>query len=208
MMITGFKLGSNAAASDFKVGDVITQIEDELLAGFSTYEVLTRLRGKRGSEVELVASRITDKGKQRITDVVTRDVSLPPMKAEPGIEVKVSMMGNCSVTKVFEGTDAHEEGLEVGDVITMIDDEFVSGLKAPEVIKMLTGLLGSTVELVLLRSKGGVKRRLALELVRDYNLVPMPLRSRFAETGLFHVLSTDRLNHIASCTVQIFMQTR
>jgi hypothetical protein len=171
MMITGFKLGSNAAASDFKVGDVITQIEDELLAGFSTYEVLTRLRGKRGSEVELVASRITDKGKQRITDVVTRDVSLPPMKAEPGIEVKVSMMGNCSVTKVFEGT-------------------------------------GSTVELVLLRSKGGVKRRLALELVRDYNLVPMPLRSRFAETGLFHVLSTDRLNHIASCTVQIFMQTR
>ena len=182
VVITGIKSGTDAATSDFKVGDVIIQLDDDLVVGMTPYEFMNRMRGERGSEVELVATRMQNNGKKRVSDLIERDVVLPPMQAEPGVKLKVTSSG-ATVTQVFEATSADHEGMQVGDQITMIDEEFVSGLDAKEIEELMRGLAGTDLEIVLSRMKGGKKQRHTIQVVRDHNLIALPLRSRYGETG-------------------------
>jgi len=183
MVISGLKPGTSAAESDFKVGDCVIQIGDDLVAGFNAYEIFARLRGTRGSEVELVASRATKDGKSRISDYIERDVSLPPMQAQPGMDVKITKY--CvTVTKVYDATSASHEGVQVGDTISIVDEEFVAGMEAKEILGLLQGLVGTSVEVTLSRLQDGAARRVTLDLVRDFKLVPLPLRSKFANLGI------------------------
>ena len=185
-VITALKPGTSAAASEFKRGDIISQIGDDIVTGFSAFEILSRMRGEKGSLVEIVASRVLDNRKVRISDLIERDVSLPPMQAEIGVSLKTTSSGAC-VSKVFEATSADEEGMQPGDTISVINGEFVAGMGLKEISKLLRGLAGSNVDIAIMRTKDGVKSRMELLLTRDFNLTPMPVRSIFdrATVGLF-----------------------
>ena len=184
-IITVLRPGTSAAASEFKQGDIISQIGDDLVSGFGAYEILARLRGRKGSTVEIVASRVCENAKTRISDLVERDVSFPPLQGEPGVSLKAGLSG-ASVTKVYEATSADEEGLQPGDVISMVDGDFVAGMELKDVVEKLRGLAGTQVDVVVMRTKDGVKSRVEFELVRDHNFTPMPVRSIFdrATVGL------------------------
>ena len=57
-----------------------------------------------------------------------------------GIGVEVMMQDNIiSVSKVFDGSSAKEEGIEVGDVILKVNDNDVSGKTLSEVVSMISG---------------------------------------------------------------------
>jgi C-terminal processing protease CtpA/Prc len=184
-IITALRSGTSAAASEFKQGDIISQIGDDLVSGFGAYEILARLRGRKGSTVEIVASRVSENAKTRVSDLVERDVSLPPLQGEPGVSLKAGLSG-ASVTTVYEATSADEEGLQPGDVISMVDGEFVAGMELNDVAEKVRGLAGTQVDVVVMRTKDGVKSRVEFKLVRDHNLTPMPVRSIFdrATVGL------------------------
>ena len=182
LVITGLKSGTNAADSDFKVGDVIIQLDDDFVVGMNPYEFKMRIRGERGSMVDVVATRVQNNGKKRVSDLIERDVVLPPMQAEPGVKLKVTS-SSATVTQVFEATSAEHEGVLVGDQIIMIDDEFVTGIDAKEIAELMRGLAGTDVDIVLLRMKEGKKQRHEIQVLRDHNLVALPLKSRYGETG-------------------------
>jgi len=182
LVITGLKSGTNAADSDFKVGDVIIELDDDFVVGMNPYEFKMRMRGERGSMVEVVAMRVENNSKKRVSDLVERDVVLPPMQAEPGVKLKVTS-SSTTVTQVFEATSAEHEGILVGDQIIMIDDEFVTGIDAKEIPGLMRGLAGTDVDIVLLRMKEGKKQRHEIQVVRDHNLVAIPVKSRYGETG-------------------------
>jgi hypothetical protein len=132
--------------------------------------------------VEVVAMRVENNSKKRVSDLVERDVVLPPMQAEPGVKLKVTS-SSTTVTQVFEATSAEHEGILVGDQIIMIDDEFVTGIDAKEIPGLMRGLAGTDVDIVLLRMKEGKKQRHEIQVVRDHNLVAIPVKSRYGETG-------------------------
>jgi C-terminal processing protease CtpA/Prc len=182
LVITGLKSGTNAADSDFKVGDVIIELDDDFVVGMNPYEFKMRMRGERGSMVDVVATRVENNSKKRVSDLVERDVVLPPMQAEPGVKLKVTS-SSTTVTQVFEATSAEHEGILVGDQIIMIDDEFVTGIDAKEIPGLMRGLAGTDVDIVLLRMKEGKKQRHEIQVVRDHNLVAIPVKSRYGETG-------------------------
>jgi len=74
---------------------------------------------------------------------------------------------------VHASTNADLEGLKVGDVITMIDDEFVCGVPLKEGLEMLSGPMDTTVSMMVNRVQGRIKTRLPFEIVRDFDLKPM-----------------------------------
>ena len=76
-------------------------------------------------------------------------------------------------SKVHDSTNAELEGLKVGDVITMIDDEFICGVSLKEGLEMLSGPMDTTVSLMVNRVQGRTKTRLPFEIVRDFDLKPM-----------------------------------
>jgi C-terminal processing protease CtpA/Prc len=203
LVITGLKSGTNAADSDFKVGDVIIQLDDDFVVGMTPYEFKMRIRGERGSLVDVVGTRVENHGKKRVSDLIERDVVLPPMQAEPGVKLKVTS-SSATVTQVFEATSAEHEGILVGDQIIMIDDEFVTGIDAKEIAELMRGLAGTDVDIVLLRMKEGKKQRHEIQVMRDHNLVALPLKSRYGETGPGYIcmhlcLTCTKTIHINSC---------
>ena len=76
-------------------------------------------------------------------------------------------------SKVHASTNAEVEGLKVGDIITMIDDEFVCGVLLKEGLEMLSGPMDTTVSMMVNRVQGRIKTRLPFEIVRDFDLKPM-----------------------------------
>ncbi len=57
-----------------------------------------------------------------------------------GIGVEVMMKDNViSISKVFDGSSAKKEGLEVGDIILQVNDTDVSGKTLSEVVEMISG---------------------------------------------------------------------
>ena len=57
-----------------------------------------------------------------------------------GIGVEVMMKDNViSISKVFDGSSAKKEGLEVGDIILKVNDTDVSGKTLSEVVEMISG---------------------------------------------------------------------
>ena len=180
--ITGLKTGSSADRTTLKVGDIICDIGDENVTGLSEYEVFVRMRGALGSTLEIKVSRMLKKVETCITETLVRDVSVPPMHAGPGFSLKFSNK-IASVTRVYEPSSASKEGVQMGDVISMINGNFVAGLSCSEAFEMTQGLPGSCVELVIFRDDNGIKQRLELKVVRDYNLTAMPLRSHNAGIG-------------------------
>lgn len=200
-VITALKPGTSAAAGELKQGDLISQIGDDIVTGFSAFEIMARMRGEKGSLVEIAASRVLDEGKVRISDLIERDVSLPPMQAEIGVSLKTTSSG-ARVAKVFEATTADEEGMQPGDIISMINGGFVAGMGLKEISKLLRGLAGSSVDIAIMRKKDNVKSRLEFLLTRDFNLTPMPVQSIFdrATVGLFLCSPAMRVNFCGKLT--------
>ena len=110
------------------IGDIITQIGDDFISGLPTFEAFHKCFGPVGSEVEIVASRMLNGVKGRVSDLVVRDQEAPAMKAHLGIACKQVPTG-MQVTKIFPDTSAAESGLKEKDVITIADEDFLAGLK-------------------------------------------------------------------------------
>lgn len=79
---------------------------------------------------------------------------------------------DCCFSKVHTGTSAAAEGLQVGDIVTMIDDEFVCGMPLTECMDMLSGEMATSVYLSLMRVKNGCKTRFDVDVLRDFDAKP------------------------------------
>jgi hypothetical protein len=76
LKVTGFITGSSAALSGLRIGDVIIEVDDELLIGLPSALAFDKMTGARGTEVALTAIRQdpTKGAKGRIAAYVVRDV--------------------------------------------------------------------------------------------------------------------------------------
>jgi C-terminal processing protease CtpA/Prc len=167
LKVTGFKKGTQAASSELKIGDVITQVEDELIAGLPPYVAFDKMSGDRDTDVELVARRTEKGAKMRIVALVSRDVGCAPKVGRPGFEVFLDPNG-LLIDSIVEGSEAADEDLEPGDVITMINDDFISGMDMKEAWPLLWGEKGSQVELSITRQTIGGKSRVSASVPRDH----------------------------------------
>lgn len=144
---------------------------------FLNTQAFDKMSGPRDSEVELTACRKTAKGKQRVTAVVLRDVGAAPKVARPGFEVASDKFG-LRITGIADKTAVGESAeVEPDDIITMINDEFVSGMSMQEVWPLLWGDVGSDIDLTIRRLIGNTKSRIEVCAVRDYNIqqtIPKP----------------------------------
>lgn len=94
LLLASVKAKSSAEDSQFLIGDIITQIGGELIAGLPPFEAFIKSFGTVGTEVEIVASRMEDGVKKRIQDFIVRDQFAPPLKAHLG---EKSMLANVAV---------------------------------------------------------------------------------------------------------------
>ena len=76
LKVTGFITGSSAALCGLQIGDVIIEVDDELLIGLPSALAFDKMTGDRGTEVALTAIRQdpTKVAKERIAAYVVRDV--------------------------------------------------------------------------------------------------------------------------------------
>ena len=65
--------GTSAAKSDLMVGDIITIVNDEFVAGLEQEKMLKTLWGVKGASLELTASRRVSNVVTRVFDVVMLD---------------------------------------------------------------------------------------------------------------------------------------
>ena len=173
LRITGFVKESSAEDSPLMIGDIITQVGDDLIAGLPSFQAFHKTYGQVGSSIEIVASRIYDDVKIRVAAKVMRDQAVPAMKAHLGLDSKPVVAG-AQVTKIHPGTSASRSGLLEGDVINMVNDEWLSGLKMAELAEMLSGPAGSVVEICSTRVENGVKiRQTPIEIMRDCRMSPL-----------------------------------
>ena len=178
LKITGFKKDSSAAFSDLQIGDVVTQVEDELIVGLPPFLAFDKMSGCRDTEVELSITRKTaDGSKTRLSAVVLRDIGACPKVARPGFEVVFENSGLRVAKIITDSAVEIEAELELGDVITAINDEFITGLTMHEVWPLLWGQVGSVIELSATRLEEGIKSRVSASVSRDHGLaqhVPKP----------------------------------
>ena len=73
------------------IGDVIHSIDDDFICGLPPVEAFMKCRGPVGSEVELVASRMENGFKTRISDVLVRDQNAPALMAHLGHHLTTSL---------------------------------------------------------------------------------------------------------------------
>ena len=171
LQVTALKKGCSAA-EELQSNDLITAINDEIVVGLSVDAAMDMLAGPGGSTVELTGWRTSKGSKQHIECTVVRDVACARKEGVPGVTVKL-VSGGLSISKVHEGTSAKFEGLLAGDLIIMIDDDFVCGMPLEEAMDLLSGESGTTVELTVTRVEGQRKKRESFQTVRDFNLKPM-----------------------------------
>jgi len=171
LQVTALKKGCSAA-EELQSNDLITTINDEIVVGLSVDAAMDMLAGPGGSTVELTGWRTSKGSKQRIECTVVRDVASARKEGVPGVTVKL-VSGGLSISKVHEGTSAKFEGLLAGDLIIMIDDDFVCGMPLEQAMDLLSGESGTTVELTVTRVEGQRKKRESFQTVRDFNLKPL-----------------------------------
>ena len=135
------------------------------------------MSGPRDSEIELTGCRESAKGRMRIAAFVLRDIGAAAKVARPGFEVSLDKSGLC-VTGLADGTAASGSAeVQTHDIITMINDDFVSGMSMQEAWPLLWGGVGSNLNLTIRRVVGDTKSRIEVCAVRDYNIqqtIPEP----------------------------------
>lgn len=78
-----------------------------------------------------------------------------------GIGVNISTIaGKTVVVSVIEDTPAHAAKLQEGDVILKVNGKSISGMKTSEVADLVRGPIGSSVELVILRNKKQITKKI------------------------------------------------
>jgi hypothetical protein len=182
LKVTGVVTGSSAASSGLKIGDVIIEVGDELLMGLSSALAFEKMKGDRDTEVALTVIRknSTTGGKERISTYVLRDLGNERwQKGRPGFEAVLEPSG-LRLTNIVHGSSVVETDLKLGDIITSINEDLISGMTIEETWPLLWGEMNSSVELMITRLVGDVKSRMTIDVVRDHNLsseVPKPPKS-------------------------------
>ncbi len=169
MKVTGFQKGTSVASSELQIGDIICAVNDEIVSGLPANMAFGRMSGPRDTQIEIVACRKSVTGaKIRVSAFVSRDVGTMPKIARPGFEVEVDA-GGLRIVDVVAGTAAAETGLQPGDLIFQIDDNFIAGLGMQEAWSQLWGDFGSSVDISASRQANNMKSRVSCAVERDHN---------------------------------------
>jgi hypothetical protein len=108
-----------------------------------------------------------------------------PQKGRPGFDAVLEPSGLC-VINIVSGSSVVDTDLILGDIITSINEDLISGMTIEEAWPLLWGEMNSSVELMITRLVDGIKRRLVIDVVRDHNPsseVPKPPKSN-SSTGM------------------------
>ena len=107
-------------------------------------------------------------------------------KTRPGFEAVLEPSG-LRVTNIVHGSSVVETDLKLGDIITSINEDLISGMTIEETWPLLWGEMNSSVELMITRLVGDVKSRMTIDVVRDHNPsseVPRPPKSNCSTSML------------------------
>jgi hypothetical protein len=202
LKVKGFVTGSSAASSGLQIGDVIVEVEDELLMGLSSALAFEKMTGDRNTEVAVTAMRKNPKtgGKERVSAYVLRDIGTSCKVGRPGFDSVLEPSG-LRVTGIVPGCSIVDADLMLGDIITSINEDLIPGMTFEDVWPLLWGEMNSSVELMITRLVGGVKRRLTIDAVRDYDPSPeVPHPPPLGSSTAF--VATQKIQKIAPRKVQ------
>lgn len=87
-----------------------------------------------------------------------------------GIQLNQLQNGAVEVVTPIDGSPAFKAGVLAGDLITKVNGENIDGLRLPEVIKKITGPLGSEVKLTVKHVTG---QEVELKMTREEIVVPV-----------------------------------
>ena len=74
------------------------------------------------------------------------------------------------VTAIAPGTSAADSVLEVNDVITIIDEDFLAGMSRVDMLRKLWGPKDASIEVTALRKENGALTRLCVLIDMDFDV--------------------------------------
>ncbi len=113
-----------------------------------------------------------------------------------GVRITTDDEHNLVIEEVYEDTPSSRAGLQTGDRVVRIDGESVVGMGARNAVDRITGLEGTTVELLLARSLHGEVVELTVSLERAEIRLPN-LEWRSVAPGIGYI----RIQHFSEQTV-------
>ena len=137
-----------SAFDELQQGDIITEIDEEFVAGLELQEVKELLSGPARSAVTLGFKRFdaNKKIKRRCEADLIFDHKPTPVSVsefsilgDVGIAVAAHPRG-LKVTNFKKGSSAAASELQIGDVITQVGDELIVGLASTLVMRVLVAL--------------------------------------------------------------------
>lgn len=117
--IVGIIDGSPASESDIQIGDYIIEVDGEDMYGLSSTEVVKRVRGDKGTDVELTLRR---NGAEVVTVITREKIETPSVK----YEMKEDGIAYIQITEFSDNTpeqfkDAKKDALKNGAKAVIID---------------------------------------------------------------------------------------
>ncbi|MGA2501255.1 MAG: S41 family peptidase, partial [Tepidisphaeraceae bacterium] len=86
-----------------------------------------------------------------------------------GVQLNQLPNGQIEVVSPIDGSPAFKAGINAGDIILKVNNESMEGARLPDVMKRITGELGSEVSLTVRRATG---QELVLKMKRDEIVLP------------------------------------
>ena len=83
-----------------------------------------------------------------------------------GVVISESKDGKIAVEEVMEDSPADKNGMKAGDIILKIDGNSISGYDIKKVANLIRGQKGSTVELLVLRDKGFITKKIVRDTIK------------------------------------------
>ena len=144
--------------------------------------------------IDTMLSSLNDPFTRFLTPEETADQnrSIAAQLSGIGVVISASDNGKITVEEVIEGSPAFANGMKVGDIILKINGNPTSGLDIKKVADMIRGEKGTTVELLVLRDKGMLTKK----IVRD-NIKIKAVKFKMLEDNIAYIKLSTFLSQTA-----------
>ncbi len=145
-------------AQDIVEANYVDEVDEDLLLG-SAARGIRRLHGEEAGEEALVERGITAmidslddpfSSYMNADDLAMLDTQLSGRLSGVGVALE-KVKNEVRVTRVLEGTPAHEAGLQEGDIVKEVDGRALEGMELEEAVFLIRGPEGTTVRLGIVR---------------------------------------------------------
>ncbi|MBF0254540.1 MAG: PDZ domain-containing protein [Candidatus Omnitrophica bacterium] len=194
---------SDAAFQGLKVGDLITQIDDEPVNQISPEQIAEIIRPAKG-ETRNLTVRTADQVPRPVTvqstEYFEKTVRTEALEKTEGLGIEGHRTdGGLKVTKVHPRSDAFTQGVQEGDVVTAVEGKSVSEIPDAQILEVLRPPTGEIKKVEYKNLKGDI---ISNEVESKVHMVSYPVERITQKPGVL----TIAINHFNPYTFEDFSQ--